>query len=100
MTIAITLPATPTKLRDGTWGARTKAQARVGDLLEITTSSGKKWKARVERIIWTGNGVAICTTSSDRARRSSGGCHTDGNCSSMCSPRSCPCADGAWFSCC
>jgi hypothetical protein len=37
-----------------------------------------------------------------RRRRSyyGGGCHTDGNCSSMCNPSSCPCGDGGWFRCC
>jgi len=27
-------------------------------------------------------------------------CHTDGNCSSMCNPNSCPCGTGGWFRCC
>lgn len=33
-------------------------------------------------------------------RRSERGCHTDGNCSSVCRPATCPCGDGGWFRCC
>ena len=36
-----------------------------------------------------------------RAQRDSDRCHTDGNCSSVCSPQTCPCGDGGgWFRCC
>lgn len=64
--------ATPTKLRDGTWGARVAGAVAAGDEITITTRGGKSWTARVERVIWSGEGVTICATASlDRASGSS-----------------------------
>ena len=61
-------PATPAKLRDGSWGARVRGPVQAGDTVTITTSAGKTWQARVERVVWTGEGVTLCATSSlDRA---------------------------------
>lgn len=75
------MKATPTKLRNGSWGARVVFDAaaalppRENDIIAITTRSGKSWNARVERVLWTGDGVAICATASlDRPRRSGTGC--------------------------
>lgn len=108
-----TITATPCKLRDGTWGAKTSETIRKGDIVMITTRAGKSWDARITRVVWTGDDVAICATESmDRQpQRSSnydpsrfngygarrGGyvrrCKTDGNCSSMGSGRSCGAED-------
>ena len=63
--------ATPCKLRNGDWGAKTSARIRQGDIVTITTRAGKSWDARISKIVWTGNGVAICATASlDRPQRS------------------------------
>ena len=103
------ITATPAKLRDGSWGARTQGEVAVGDTVEITTRSGKTWKARVTAVVSCTGGVSIVATQSlDRAPRSRsnydaqkfngygarrGGyrraCKTDGNCSSFGSGRSC-----------
>lgn len=66
-----TIQATPIKLKNGNWGAKAKSErVQVGDTVTITTASGKSWDARVESVVWTGNGVAICATQSlDGARR-------------------------------
>lgn len=57
--------ATPTKLRNGDWGARVNSDSvREGDTIEITTKGGKSWTATVSNVIWTGDGVAIVTTES------------------------------------
>lgn len=73
--------ATPTKLRSGAWGAKVSSpNAKRGDLVLITTKSGKSWEARITHVIWRGNGVAICATESSEplaprgARRSRGVC--------------------------
>jgi hypothetical protein len=65
------IPATPLKLRNGDWGAKAQsADVSAGDTLTITTRSGKSWQARVDRVVWTGDDVAICATSSlDRVPR-------------------------------
>jgi len=56
------LPASPTKLRDGSWGARVRGQAHPGDEIQITTRAGKSWTAHVDRVLWTGEGVSIVST--------------------------------------
>ena len=103
--------ATPTKLRSGAWGARVAGAVKADDTITITTRAGKTWPARVTTVVWTDGAVSVVATESldggprlpARSRAYSGGsgrCHTDGECSSMCSPSSCPCGDGSWFRCC
>jgi len=88
--------ATPAKLRDGTWGARVQGTATPGTEIEVTTKSGKTWRATVTRVLWTGDGITLCATQSlDRAQNSEDGrptyrgrpygrrCPTGGNCSSF-----------------
>lgn len=66
-----TIPATPTKLRNGTWGARTSGKVAPGDIITIVTRAGKRWKAQVEKVVWTNGDVSIlATTSLDRSRAS------------------------------
>lgn len=48
--VTVTLPATPTKLRSGAWGARVSGDASVGDIVEITTRAGKRWTATVTAV--------------------------------------------------
>lgn len=59
-----TTTATPTKLRNGNWGARVRGKVREGDTVTITTKSGKSWEARVSKVVWTDGSVAICATES------------------------------------
>ncbi len=54
----------PTKLRNGTWGAMVKGSVREGETVTIRTKAGKEWTARVSKVVWTGNGVTICATES------------------------------------
>lgn len=57
--------ASPTKLRNGNWGARVQStNVAAGDTVTITTRNGKSWEATVIRVLWTGNGVAVCATES------------------------------------
>lgn len=58
--------ATPAKLNDGSWGARVAASVNVGDALTVTTKAGKSWSATVSRIVWSGDGITLCATASDR----------------------------------
>jgi len=61
--------ATPTKLRTGAWGAKTSQAVSVGEVVTITTRSGKSWQARVAKVVWSGNGVSIVATSSVETAR-------------------------------
>lgn len=85
--------ATPTKLRDGSWGAKVAGKVAKGDVVTIQARSGKTWQATVSRVVWTGDGVSIVATESDRPQSRGGrrgrACITDGNCSSFGSGRSC-----------
>lgn len=65
-----TITASPTKLRSGAWGARVNGSVRRGDTITIRTRSGKTWKAKITRVVWSGSGVSICATESlDRSPR-------------------------------
>ena len=67
------MQATPTKLRNGSWGARVQStDVAEGDTVTVTTRAGKTWQATVERVLWTGDGVSVCaTTSLDRSASAS-----------------------------
>lgn len=58
--------ATPTKLRNGSWGARVQGNVREGDVVMVQTKGGKSWEARIERVLWTGDGVSVCATANTR----------------------------------
>lgn len=95
--------ASPAKLRSGAWGARVAGEVQSGDVVQITTRSGKTWDAQVVKVVWTGDGISLCETRSmDPPRNWNGryGCHTGGDCSSVCNPATCPCGDGGWYTCC
>jgi len=59
-----TFSASPAKLRNGSWGARVQGSVQAGDVVTITTRSGKSWQAIVTQAIWSGEGVTICATES------------------------------------
>lgn len=68
MNAQATIPATPKKLKSGAWGALAKAAVVVGDVVTITTRTGKSWDARVTHVFWSDGECAICQTEGiDRA---------------------------------
>lgn len=85
---------TPTKLRNGSWGAKGPASIERGDIVTVTTRSGKSWDAHVDGVVWTNGEISILATSSagpDRTPRStsrtisgatSGGTRTGCSCGS------------------
>lgn len=65
------LEATPKKLRDGNWGARVGSESvQVGDVIKITTRSGKSWLTTVSKVVWAGEGISIVATASSKSRHS------------------------------
>lgn len=99
--------ASPTKLRDGSWGARVPGVAQQGQAIHIQTRAGKSWDAEVSRVLWTGSDregqtVSLCSTRTPQ--RSSGGysrsMHDSGYCGypcpvtgRKCCPANGPCHD-------
>ena len=63
-----TTAATPRKLSNGSWGAVAQSAVKPGDLLQITTRSGKSWTATVARVESAGRGAWVVSTSSSRSR--------------------------------
>lgn len=63
----------------------------------ITVGDQIEWsKGRPARHI-----VCAATSAAPAPSRRHGGCHTGGNCSSLCNPSTCPCGDGgSWYTCC
>jgi hypothetical protein len=105
---------TYSKLKSGDWGVRGPvAEVRDGAVVKVAKRDGAVKTETIDRVIWTDGTVALAAIvravaapapvrASGTGRRR-GGCHTDGNCSSCCSPKlggGCPCADGGWFRCC
>jgi hypothetical protein len=64
MTTTTTITASPAKLKNGSWGARVRGDVTEGDTITITTRGGKSWDARVTKVVWSGEGVAVCATES------------------------------------
>lgn len=56
------MQASPAKLRDGSWGVRTQGVPSKGQSVTVTASNGKTWSATIARVLWSGDGVAICAT--------------------------------------
>ena len=100
------MATTYTKLRDGSWGVRAPAGTKAGDLISVTKRDGSTKPERVERVLWQGDGVALCSIAPSAPPASSGGsryyarssgsgsgrrkaCVSDGNCSSFGNGRSC-----------
>ena len=67
-----TLPGSPTRLNDDSWGVRVVGEPTVGAAVQVRTRSGKTWMAEIEAVLWTGQDrntgdkIALCRTVSDR----------------------------------
>jgi hypothetical protein len=61
---ANTSTASPTKLRNGDWGATTKTSVEAGDVITIRTRGGKEWQASVVKVIWSDGEKCIVATRS------------------------------------
>lgn len=44
--------------------ARVSGSVKAGDVVTIVAKSGKRWDARVTRVVWTDGSVSICATES------------------------------------
>lgn len=55
------MSATFTKLKNGSWGIRVNGTAKVGQTVTVTKKSGGSSEVTISKVIWTGNGVSICS---------------------------------------
>ena len=53
--------ATYTKLKSGEWGVRVNGSIRTGDKVTVVKKSGASKVETVARVLWTGNGVSVCS---------------------------------------
>jgi hypothetical protein len=72
--------ATPTKLRNGDWGARVEGVAAEGDQIKVTAKSGKSWTAIVAHVFWSGDGASVVAVRSSRTPRERTRRGTNGEC--------------------
>lgn len=57
-----TKTASPAKLNDGSWGARTSGVPTSGDIITIKTRAGKTWQAKVKAVVWTNQTNSLVAT--------------------------------------
>jgi hypothetical protein len=49
------------KLQNGEWGIRVRGNARAGQQVSVTKRDGGTSPAIVEKVLWAGDGVSICS---------------------------------------
>jgi hypothetical protein len=85
---------TYTKLRDGSWGIKVQGTASAGQTVTVTKRDGSSKAETVARVLWAGDGVAICSVANKGASsgrsgysgRRSGGRYECEECGDMVSP--------------
>lgn len=101
------------KLPDDSWGIRGKNLV-AGAVVNVKTKAGDVKSETILAVLSTAaDGTQTASLVRKAKPRPAGrrygggqgyggrGCHTDGDCSSMCNPGTCPCSDGhGWFRCC
>ena len=73
--------ASYTKLRDGSWGIRVpeSLRATAGDVVTVTKASGEIKDEIVARVLWTGQGISLCSIQQSAARASGSSRRSSGN---------------------
>lgn len=52
---------TYSKLHDGSWGVRVQGVAKNGDVVVVQKRNGQSTRETVDRVIWAGSGVSLCS---------------------------------------
>ena len=55
--------ATYTKLRNGQWGIRVPGTVGAGQTITVTKRDGSTSTETVDRVLWSGDGVSLCSVS-------------------------------------
>src|SRR3954465_9181542 len=53
--------ATYTKLKSGEWGVRVEGKPTTGCRITVMTKSGASKVETIGKVLWSGNGVSLCT---------------------------------------
>lgn len=64
--------ATYQKLKSGEWGVRVQGTARAGDAISVRTKAGKVKTETVKAVVWSGDGVTLCSIEQAERSASSG----------------------------
>jgi len=78
------MQASYTKLRSGDWGIRVEGRATTGQSVTVTKRDGSRQTVCVDRVVWSGEGVSLCSIRRETAggysaqRATAGG--TSGRC--------------------
>ena len=68
------MPATYTKTKNGDWGIRvTGAKPSEGCKVTVTKKDGSTKTETVEKVLWSGDGVHLCSITRSGGGRASGG---------------------------
>lgn len=82
------MPASYTKLRDGSWGIRVDGAVTNGQSVTVHTKAGATKTETVRAVLWSGNGVSICAIQQSerpagKSRGRRGGTRTGCSCGSV-----------------
>jgi len=66
------MKTTYTKLYNGSWGVRVEGTVTGGDVVTVTKKDGGTKSETVERVIWSGNGICLCSIGRDSSSHSHG----------------------------
>lgn len=50
-----------TKLRNGDWGVKVEGTAQAGQTVSVRKKSGEQQSVTVDKVIWSGNGITLCS---------------------------------------
>lgn len=70
------MTASYTKLRSGDWGIRVEGNIQNGNSILVTKKSGETKPETVDKVIWRGDGITLCTIS--RGHTGTGGSRNGG----------------------
>jgi hypothetical protein len=56
-----TITATYKQLKNGAWGMRVKGIVLAGEQITVTKKDGSSKVETIGRVLWTGEGISICT---------------------------------------
>jgi len=74
------MQASWTKLKSGAWGIKTRGGAPTpGEAVTVTKANGEQRTVTVARVIWRGEGVALCSIEgNDSSKRGDSGSSSNG----------------------
>lgn len=78
--------ATYAKLRDGSWGIRVQGIVASGAVVDVRKKSGETKREIVAAVLWTGQGVSLCSIAGSSAprRERNDGLHYERGCGLVC----------------